>query len=103
MTFTTISTTDVFTITTTSTASTGLTYTILKARDLKKIPPKPPESSPLRGGEAVRVTCDGILHNRVGILSSFMELHGERLAFVRWPGGGWTMMAEGDLQRVGKK
>jgi hypothetical protein len=93
----------VYTITTTSTAATDLTFTVLKARSPEKMPPKPPEPVPFRDGDAVRVTAEGILQGRVGTVSGFMEADGRRIVFVSWPAGGWTTFAEGSLQRAGKK
>ena len=92
-----------FTFTTTSTASTDLTFTIVKPRSPKKMPPEDPDPAPLRGGEKVRVTAEGILQGKIGTVTGFMEAGGKRLAFVSWPTGGWTTFAEGDLQPARKK
>jgi len=96
------SSTATFTLTTATTATTaGLFFTL-------PMSPKPPEPEDLpalpslRSGDVVRVTSEGLLQNRVGTVSGFMEVGGSRLAFVSWSEGGWTTFAESDLQRAGK-
>jgi hypothetical protein len=65
--------------------------------------PKPPPPPPVREGDRVRVETDGLLNNRVGQVSGFMLTEKGRLAFVSWPGGGWSTFFETQLKPVGKK
>lgn len=91
-----------FTLTDATTSSTDFILTFITAPmpSKKTSRPAPP---PLRAGETVRVTTGPILKGRVGKVTGFLEADGKRIAFVSWPDGGWTNIAEGDLERAGKK
>jgi len=66
------------------------------------MPTSTPKAPPLRKGETVRVQVEGILNNRVGQVSGFMETGKGRLALVSWPDGGWTTFSEEVLERTAK-
>lgn len=97
--YTTATTATTFTLTNVTTASTEfiLTFVTAPMPSKKTSKPAPP---PLRGGETVRVTREGILKGRTGRVTGLMEPGGRRIAFVSWPDGGWTTLAVGDLERV---
>jgi len=88
-----------FTTASTSTTTSDFLFTILKTRSPPAMPPTP-EPPPLRGGEIVRVTAEGVLKGRTGTVSGFLELEGRRLTWVRWPGGGRSLLAVTDVERA---